>query len=153
MNTTHFQYCQKIFLVDESSKRVLVARRAGEADYDGTYSLIGGKMEHSDADIIDGISREKREEIGADAVVDVLATFSFNATFKKKDGNYMILPHYYAKYLGGEISINEEYSDFKWVPLAELDSFDPLIDNVPEIGRYLSRLVEISVEGDYRRLT
>ncbi|MFB8004939.1 NUDIX hydrolase [Nocardia sp. NPDC056000] len=149
---TKFQYCQKIFVMNESNSTALLARRAGEADYDGAYSLIGGKMEHSDGDILTGLAREKNEEIGSDAIIEVILNYSYNTTFEKKDGSFMILPHYYARYAGGEIILNEEYSDFTWVPLAKLPTFEPLIANVPEIGTILSKLVEIATPEDYVRL-
>jgi len=41
---------------------VLLAKRAGEADYDGTWSFIGGKMETTDATLVAGMQREKNEE-------------------------------------------------------------------------------------------
>lgn len=149
---TMFQYCQKLFVVNESENSVLVARRAGEADYDGVYSLIGGKMEHQDGGIVDSLAREKNEEIGKEAEVTVLLTYSYNAMFRKKDGSFMVLPHYYARYQGGDIKLNEEYSDFKWISLDKLDTFEPLIANVPDIGQTLLRLLPIAREADFVRL-
>lgn len=149
---THFQYCQKLFLVDESADSVLLARRRGEEDFDGIFSLIGGKMERSDVTTFAGISREKREEIGASAVVDVLINYSYNVTFVKNDGNAMVLPHYYARYMGGEILLNEEYSDFRWVALSELDTFSPMIDNIDHVGKTLLKILPSVTEEDFVRL-
>jgi len=79
-----FQYCQKLVLVSEDKQRALLARRKGEADYDGTFSFIGGKMETTDTSLLDGMRREKEEEIGTDALVEVLPNESFNILFRKK---------------------------------------------------------------------
>ena len=68
-----FQYCQKIIVLSKDRRAVLLAKRKGEADYDGTYSFIGGKMVTSDKTIIDGIKREKDEEIGRATIVKILA--------------------------------------------------------------------------------
>ncbi|MGW5517148.1 NUDIX domain-containing protein [Nocardia africana] len=51
-------------IIDPETDSVLLARRKGEADYDGVYSLIGGKIETTDSSILDAIRREKNEGIG-----------------------------------------------------------------------------------------
>ncbi|MGW4370792.1 NUDIX hydrolase [Nocardia takedensis] len=139
-DTTHFQYCQKLVVIDPATDSVLLARRKGEADYDGIYSLIGGKMETTDTDILDAIRREKEEEIGKDAVILIAEGLSYNAFFRKKDGNSMILPHFYAEYEGGEIELNDEYSDYKWVPREQLASFQPMIDTIPDAVRWATEI-------------
>jgi hypothetical protein len=48
MDTTLFQYCQKLIILSADKTKVLLAKRKGEADYDGIYSFIGGKMETTD---------------------------------------------------------------------------------------------------------
>jgi ADP-ribose pyrophosphatase YjhB (NUDIX family) len=147
-NSTFFQYCQKLVVIDRKTNSVLLARRKGEADYDGVYSLIGGKMETTDGGIVEGMRREKEEEIGKEAVVHVAADISYNVYFKKKDGSSMILPHYYAEYHGGEIAINEEYSDYKWVKLDGIDAFEPKIETIPEVLTWAIELGEIAKKRD-----
>jgi len=61
-----FQYCQKIVVYSEDEASVLLCKRKGEADYDGDFSFIGGKMELSDKDFVAGLRREKNEEVGQD---------------------------------------------------------------------------------------
>ncbi|WP_280378030.1 NUDIX hydrolase [Nocardia wallacei] len=135
-DTTHFQYCQKLVVIDPATNSVLLARRKGEADYDGVYSLIGGKMETTDGNTLDAIRREKEEEIGKAATIAIAEDVSYNVLFKKKDGNSMILPHFYAEYAGGDIELNDEYSDYAWVPLDQLDAFEPKIDTIPAAVRW-----------------
>lgn len=125
-----FQYCQKIVLFNETQAAVLLARRKGEADYDGVYSFIGGKLETTDGGFVPGLQREKNEEIGEKAKIQICPLVSYNVYFTKKDGSAMVLPHYYAKYLGGEIVINDEYSDYKWINLNELPAFEPKIETI-----------------------
>ena len=50
MNTTLFQYCQKLIILSADKSQVLLTKRKGEADYDGVYSFIGGKMENTTTD-------------------------------------------------------------------------------------------------------
>lgn len=141
-DTTHFQYCQKLVVINPATDSVLLARRKGEADYDGVYSLIGGKMETTDESILDAIRREKDEEIGKTAEISIAEDVSYNVLFRKKDGNAMVLPHFYAEYGGGEIEINEEYSDYLWLPTDSLEAFEPMIDTIPDTVFWTRQLAQ-----------
>ncbi len=143
MQKYNFQYCQKIVVYSKDESSVLLCKRKGEADFDGTFSFIGGKMETTDKSLINGLQREKNEEVGSDFKIKVFPYFTTNVSFVKKDGNAMILPHYYAIHMEGEIVLNEEYSEYKWVKLTEIDSFEPKIDTVPNILNKLAILKNI----------
>ena len=132
-NNTYFQYCQKLVVFNEDYSKVLLAKRKGEADYDGVYSFIGGKMETTDHDLKAGIKREVTEEIGSDARIEVLLDFSFNEFYRKKSGDSMVLPHHIARYIDGDINLSDEYSDFAWVNVDDIDKFEPKIDTVASI--------------------
>lgn len=147
MNTrTFFQYCQKLIILSEDKTKALLAKRKGEADYDDTYSFIGGKMETTDASLLAGMKREKDEEIGDTAVVKVLPNETHNLLFRKKDSNSMVLPHIAGIYLSGDIKLSDEYSDYKWVPIAELDAFEPKIGNIPQLTQWA--IQKISAQSD-----
>ena len=135
-SSTLFQYCQKLIILSVDKSKVLLAKRKGEADYDGVYSFIGGKMETSDETILAGMKREKDEEIGANTKVNILPNETYNLLFRKKDGNTMILPHVAGIYISGDIDLNEEYSDYQWVPIASLGEFEPKIENIPELTQW-----------------
>lgn len=137
---TLFQYCQKLVIFRHNDNEILLARRAGEADYDRTYTFIGGKLEITDGDFVAGILREKNEELGEAARLKVCPVYSYNVYFIKQSGQHMIVPHYYAEYISGEISLSDEYDDYKWIPVDELENFEPKIKNITEI---VSRMVSI----------
>lgn len=113
MEKYNFLYCQKIVVLSKDETSVLLCKRKGETDYDGTFSFIGGKMETTDESIVEGIKREKDEEVGQNFRIMLYPKFSFNSLFRKKDGSSMILPHYLAIYVDGEINLNEEYSEYQ----------------------------------------
>lgn len=140
MDDTHFQFCPKLAIFDREHSRVLLCKRKGEMDYDGVYSLIGGKMEHRDVSIVQGIAREKNEEVGHGFLIRLLPHFSVNVLFQKQDGNKMILPHYYAEHLSGDPKLSDEYSDWKWVPLSALETWTPMVKNIAWIVPLLSRV-------------
>lgn len=152
MTEYDYQYCQKIVLFSEDLKTVLLCRRKGESDYDGVYSFIGGKMEHKDGSFIEGLKREKGEEIGEACEVEVYPLFATHVFFRKKSSDYMVLPHFFARFLGGEIRLNEEYSDSRWVALDELDAFEPKIPGIGEMAREVLKLTAIIRPGDMVRI-
>lgn len=128
----NFLYCPKLVLFSADWLSILLAKRVGEADYDGTWSFVGGKLETTDGNIESGIAREKNEEIGTAAKVDICFTHVSPLLFTKKDGSQMIVAHYIAHHLGGDVVVNPaEYSEFKWVPIKELADMSPVIENIP----------------------
>jgi ADP-ribose pyrophosphatase YjhB (NUDIX family) len=142
-----FQYCPKIAVFDGAN--VLLCRRAGEADLDGTFTFIGGKMEHRDTTIVNGLRREKTEEIGADTHLSVLRHYSINVEFTKADGNRMILPHYLADWQGGIIKLSDEYSEHRWVPVDQITDLPNVVPNAADICRHLDRLRSIATPEDF----
>jgi ADP-ribose pyrophosphatase YjhB (NUDIX family) len=146
-----FQFCQKLVVFSADRQSVLFARRKGEADFDEYWSLIGGKMETTDGGIVEGIRREKDEEVGADFRMRVAPMFScYNVHFQKKNGTHMILPHYVAVHEGGDVVLNEsEYSEYKWVALSELTGFGPKVDNTASVVKNALRLLPTLSEDDF----
>lgn len=127
---------------------LLLARRQGEADLDSVYTLVGGKIEHSDKSILSGVFRELSEEIGTKVQLRVLASFTTAAEFTKADGSRMILPHYLAEYTSGDIELSDEYSEFEWFGLDELDSPE-VLPNIFPIVQSLLKLRSIATSDDY----
>ena len=130
MNNLYFQYCPKLSVLSNDKKSVFLCRRKGEQDYDGIFSMIGGKMEHADEDILRAIEREKNEEVGQKFKVMVFPKISVDIDFSKKDGSKMILPHFMAYHISGTPILSEEYSENIWVPLDQLEHFEPKISNI-----------------------
>lgn len=145
---TLYQYCQKMLLFKNDRSEILLARRVGEADYDATYTLTGGKLETTDGSIIGGLRREKNEELGKDVKVSICPHTSFNTYYVKASGQHMIVPHYYAEFRGGDINLSDEYDDYKWVPMSELKSFEPKIENIYKIALWAQKLRPILSDKD-----
>jgi 8-oxo-dGTP pyrophosphatase MutT (NUDIX family) len=151
---TLFQYCPKLVLFSEDRQSVLLARRQGEADYDGTFTFVGGKTEATDGDLLAGLQREKNEEIGKAAQVDVCWRIScYQVWFQKQSGQSMVIPHHVALYRGGEIELNaDEYAEYRWVPVAGLASFEPIVANIPDCVAAAQRLLPVLGPDDFSRL-
>lgn len=132
----YFIYNQKLVVLSADKKSVLLAKRQGEADYDATYTFIGGKMETTDESILDGMKREKDEEIGEHAIIKVLDQETLNILYRKKDGDSVIIAHVAAVYVSGDIELSDEYSDYQWVALTELEAFGPKVPNITKITNW-----------------
>jgi ADP-ribose pyrophosphatase YjhB (NUDIX family) len=143
-----FANCQKIVLFRNDNKEVLLAKRRGENDYDGVYSFVGGKMEITDEGIVEGLRREKNEEIGENIRIKIWPIFNTMNYFIKKDGTNMVLPHYYARYESGEVELNEEYSDYKWVEVEKIAEFEPKVSTIGLEIEKLLRLVDLIKEEE-----
>jgi len=143
MNKYSFQNCQKIVVFSKDKSKILLAKRKGEADYNEVFSFIGGKMETSDESIVSALKREKDEEVGENFKINIYPVFCINVRFKKKDGSDMILPHYFAVHNSGDIDLNEEYSEYKWIEINKLEKFEPKIPNIYEIVAQMQRLMQI----------
>jgi ADP-ribose pyrophosphatase YjhB (NUDIX family) len=144
-----FQFCQKIVVFSNDKTKVLLAKRKGEQDYNGIFSFIGGKMEVKDKTLLNGLKREKDEEVGRTFHIRINSKYSFNLVYVKKNGKTMILPHYFAVYDSGEINLNEEYSEFKWIDIASLASFEPKVETVIDVVNHLALLQKALNESDF----
>lgn len=104
-------------------------------------------METTDDGLLAGMKREKDEEIGQAVRINVLPDETYNVLFRKKDGNAMVVPHIASIYVSGEIELNDEYSDYQWVPLTEINGFEPKIPNISQLAQWAARkLSEPSLE-------
>lgn len=149
MDKYGFQYCQKIVILSADASKVLLCKRQGEADYDGTYTFAGGKMEITDNSIVAGIQREKNEELGESFKIKLLQSYSLNILFRKSDGAAMIVPHYLSYHDSGEITLSNEYSRYDWVSLDKLKNFEPKVPNIPAITEQLLLLKGVVTDEDF----
>ena len=144
-----FQYIQKLVIFRSNHSSVLLAKRKGEADYDGTFSFIGGKMETTDATMVDGMKREKDEEIGQQNLIRVLPNETYNVLFRKSDGHVSICPHVPAVFVSGSVSLSDEYSKYRWVSLVNLAKFEPKIHNITHISKWALERLKRATESDF----
>jgi 8-oxo-dGTP pyrophosphatase MutT (NUDIX family) len=151
--TLFFHYCPKQIIFSEDKKSILMARRAGEADYDGVYTFVGGKTETTDGNLLKGLKREKDEEIGTSARVKICWSFScYQAWYRKANGNYMVLPHHIGIFMGGTIDINKnEYDDYKWVPVEEIGEYNDIPTHAPALQN-AQRLLAVLTNEDFEEI-
>lgn len=144
---TLFQYCQKLVIFSKDGTEVLLCKRKGEEDFDGIFSFPGGKMEVSDNSLENGLKREKNEELGENCKIKMFLDYTSNEFYVKKNGLSMVLPHYFGLYEGGEITLNHEYSEFKWVKISELKDFEPKINTIEGAVAKLLKIKKIQKDS------
>ncbi len=107
-------------------------------------------MEIGDASIVSAIKREKNEEIGPQAKIRLFPLLSHNIVFTKSSGERMILPSYLGIMADGEIQLNlGEYSECSWVPVEQIETFEPKTDAIPEAVRWAKRVMPLLSESDF----
>ena len=88
------------------------------------YTEVGGGYEEFDKTFDTAIKREMTEEMGTDVILEDLHPIGINRLFKNNVNWIFVV--YFAKYVGGEIKINEEdkclgYKFFTYDELMESD--------------------------------
>ena len=84
------------------------------------YAFPGGKFEKGE-DALDAICRECKEETNLDIDKN-------NIVFLNTISNELGHKFYLAKNFSGDLKLNNEHSDFKWVNPKELSSFKTVPD-------------------------
>ncbi len=101
--------------------RVLIVRRARPPAH-GLYTLPGGGVELGET-LDDAVIREVREETALDVEPVALAGYR-QAIVRDGDGrverHFVILP-FAARWLGGEVSLNEELAEWRWLKPTEVN--------------------------------
>jgi ADP-ribose pyrophosphatase YjhB (NUDIX family) len=104
-------------------KLLIVRRRNAPAQ--GLFTLPGGVVEPGET-LVQAVAREVREELGiaceAVALLGHREAIARDPTGKVK-GHFVILP-FLARYVAGEIVLNDELSEARWIDRSELAGLD-----------------------------
>lgn len=85
----------------------------------------------------EGLLREIKEEVG---VKIGKAVYLLDLTFIRPDGIPVLVLSYYAPYISGDVVLDEDAVDFKWVTLAEAKDLD-LIPGIYEEIEMVEKLI------------
>lgn len=116
---------------------ILLIRRGREPSK-GKWSIPGGRMEWGES-LADAVKREVLEETGLEIEPGAIAGV-YDLIIPNGDEieyHYVIID-YYGKKVGGELAAADDAADARWVPIAELESYD-LAEHLKE------RLVEMGL--------
>ncbi len=122
---------------------MLIVRRA-QPPANGLYTLPGGVVEIGEA-LVEAVSREVREETGLEIEPHGLA--GYRQVIARDDSgrverHFVILP-FAARWLAGEISLNDELAEGHWlapIELSGLKTTEGLADIVAAAGELIAAL-------------
>ena len=98
---------------------MLVVRRAHDPGR-GRWSLPGGRVEHGES-LEQAVHREVAEETGL--LIDIVGLAGIREVLPRggASGHYVVLS-YAARWRSGEVVLNDEHDDFKWLAPDDLGS-------------------------------
>ena len=121
-------------IIQKDGKILVLKRSCKEDVFAELWDIPGGKIEYGEK-TIDGIKREVFEETGLDVEIEFRpwSLWSFMTPAKERQTVGITL---LAKYLGGEVKLSNEHTDYKWIYPSEFAnmSADPSLKN--EIAKY-----------------
>ena len=121
-------------------ERILLVRRARFPAM-GFYSLPGGRVEFGET-LHQALHREVREETALEIDIVELAAWREVVPSATGKGHYLILS-FAARWRAGEVVLNDEHDDFKWLALdalGELKHTDGLPGVIQSARRILGTL-------------
>ncbi len=110
----------RLIVCDEEG-RVLLLRRANSAHASGAWCLPGGKVDYGE-EVLEAARRELTEETGL--VPSQLNFLFYQDSLPPKDGEMHCINLYLECRATGELSLNEESSEFTWVDKGSLKQYD-----------------------------
>lgn len=102
--------------------RFLLVQRA-RAPALGIWTLPGGRVEFGES-LHQALTREVQEETALSIAIVGLAGFreALPNPARGQPGHFVILP-FAARWTAGEVNLNEELGDFRWITPGELSGF------------------------------
>ena len=100
--------------------KVLLVRRA-RSPGKGLYSLPGGRVEFGESLAV-ALAREVMEETGL--VIDLVGLSGFRDVLPNAGvgGHYLVMS-FAARWVEGEVQLNDELDDFQWIDPADLGAY------------------------------
>jgi 8-oxo-dGTP diphosphatase len=110
--------------------RYLACRRAPERDAGGRWEFPGGKVERGET-AQQALTREIREELGADIEVGDLVTSSQTS----QAGRVIDIRFYRAQFTGTIPTGSVAHDELVWLPAAELNTLDWAVPDLSAVGQ------------------
>ena len=119
--------------------RLLLVRRARKPAL-GIWTLPGGRVEFGES-LHQALNREVQEETGL--TIEIIGLAGYREGLPRPDrgqpGHYVILP-FAARWLSGEVQLNDELDDFSWIAPDALGDFKTT-EGLSEIVTSACRLI------------
>jgi ADP-ribose pyrophosphatase YjhB (NUDIX family) len=124
--------------------KVLIVRRA-RIPASGVYTLPGGVVETGET-LVDAVAREVREETGLTVAPVALAGYR-EVILRDGEGRvsrHFVILSFAARWLAGDVSLNEELDDARWLHPAEIAGLKTTEGLEEIVASAFTRLGEVS---------
>ena len=138
-------------IIHKDGKYLIVKRNPNKRVMPGKWTVPGGGLEVTDyintpkttADawyyaMENSLRREVKEEVGLE-VGEI--KYLLSLTFIRPDKIPVVTLSYYCDWKSGEIKLNEENVDYKWVTVKDLKNYD-LIEGIPEEIEMVNKILK-----------
>ncbi|MFA6340725.1 MAG: NUDIX domain-containing protein [Candidatus Paceibacterota bacterium] len=129
-------------IYDKEGKYLITQRSLSKKAFPGKWTVPGGGLETDDyintkpstsagqwyGALESTLRREVKEEVNLEIEKP---QYLLDLTFIRPDGIPVVVLSYYAKYKSGEVKLDEDSIDYKWVTLEEAKKYD-IIDGIWE---------------------
>lgn len=120
-------------IIRRNDGKILVLKRSDKDDHKpGVWETVGGGMDKEESPQ-QALLREISEETG----LTVNVSNPFNVfTFKKDTGEFKIGITFLCEYLGGEVTLSDEHSEYRFIEPKEFSEMKSVLSLHEEIARY-----------------
>lgn len=120
-------------IIRRNDGKILILKRSDKDDHKpGVWETVGGGMDKEESPQ-KALSREISEETG----LTVSVSSPFNVfTFRKDTGEFKVGITFLCDYLGGEVVLSDEHSEYAWIEPKEFSEMESVSSLHEEIARY-----------------
>ena len=125
----------------ERDGKYLIMKRSAERDFEpNAWELVTGRLESEESPVA-GIVREVKEETCLD--VEVILPIDTGFFYRGSKDFPMVFISYFCRYIKGEVKLDWEHTEYKWVTLDEaienkdLKHFTIMFENLKNLKEYL----------------
>ena len=125
----------------EKDGKFLILKRSDSKDFaPNSWEIITGRIEEEESPS-DGILREISEETGLNT--DIVMPIETGFFYRGGKEFPMVFISYWCRYLGGDVKLNWEHSEFKWASIDEIlkettmNHFHKMFEKIHLLKQYL----------------
>jgi 8-oxo-dGTP diphosphatase len=145
-------------IIHKDGKYLIVQRSPNKKAFPGRWTVPGGGLEIEDYintpkttpdawyfAVENSLRREIKEEVGLE-VGDI--KYLLSLTFIRPDGLPVVTLSYYCDWKSGEVKLNEENVNYKWVTSEEAKNYD-LIEGISEEIEMVNKILKGKDSNEY----
>ena len=119
----------------EKSEKILVTKRSKDvANEAGLWETVSGRVEQTETSE-KALMREIKEELGE---VEIKIGNPYNIfKIRRDDGFDLIGISYICEYISGNIKLNEEHTEYRWIKPEDFENYDATDGMKAEIRKFI----------------